>query len=322
MPEVVEVALTSQYLNHKLKNKIITGIDIIGGRYSRHPLKGLADFKNNLPLIIDKVESKGKFMWFELHNKKKDYYIMNTYGLEGEWGFEKKTHSNILFKIKHNTKDRVYNLYFTDSRNFGTLEMTSNKNKLDNKLDSLGPDFLKTSFTNQEFENRIKDYLITTTTQNGKISTIRANRKIIKVLMDQKATSGLGCGLGNYLAVEILYKSKISPHKTIGDIYNNKALINKLSKSIKYVTKLAYMTANVGYLAHLDNKLDKWVKKIREKINKDKYNKYHYHRDIDLKNAKFKFNVYRQKTDPKGYKVKSDKIIPGRTTYWVPKVQN
>ncbi len=82
------------------------------------------------------------------------------------------------------------------------------------------------------------------------------------------------------------------------------------------------MTADVGYLAHLSDELDDWIKNLRNKIKKSKDHKYHYHPDIKLGKAKFKFNIYRQNKDPKGNKVKAEKdIIKGRTTYWVPKIQ-
>ena len=315
MPEVVEVFYTAQYLNDKLKGSKITGIDILGGRYSRHPMKGLANFKKHLPLKITKVASKGKFLWFELggtQSKGNDFYILNRFGLEGGWGFNKETHSGVELKIKDNN-NKIKKLYFTDSRNFGTITMTSQKNDLDNELDNLGPDFLQTDFTDKEFHDRIKKYILN---KKGQVIKSRGDKEIIKVLMDQKANTGIGSGLGNYLAVEALYRAKISPHKKMRDIYEDKILSNRLSKAIKYVVKLAYRTAIIGYFTNMD--LD-WVKKFRKKL--DKNDKYNFHPKTKIGKAVFKFNVYRQKTDPKGNKVKADKIINGRTTYWVPSIQ-
>lgn len=319
MPEVVEVCLTSLFLNHKLKNKQITKIDILGGRYSRHSLKGLTYFKPKLPVTINKVRSKGKFMWFEMMDQNNnDFYILNRFGLSGEWGFEKKDHSGVMLEIDDDKKKKTYRLYFTDPRNFGTIEITSKKSDLDNELNKLGDDFLQTSFTNNDFYKRIEDNILNS---DDTINASRANKEIIKVLMDQTLSTGLGSGLGNYLGVEVLYDAGISPHKKLGDIYKDKKLANKLAESIKYVVKLSYVTAEVGYLSHLDNRLKKWVNKLRTKIKNNKKHKYHFHPDSDLKNDKFEFKVYRQKTDPLGNKVKADKIITGRTTYWVPSIQ-
>ena len=189
---------------------------------------------------------------------------------------------------------------------------------MDNELDNLGPDFLQTDFTYNEFYDRIKKYILN---KNGQIVKSRGDKEIIKVLMDQKANTGIGSGLGNYLAVEALYRAKISPHKKMKEIYEDKILSNRLSKAIKYVVKLAYRTATIGYFTNMDTD---WIKKFREKLDKhnddDNY-KYNFHPKTKIGNTVFKFNVYRQKTDPKGNKVKADKIINGRTTYWSPNVQ-
>ncbi len=315
MPEVVEVAITAFYLDYKLKGKQITNITVLGGRYKRHPLKGLSEFKNSLPFTIDSVSSKGKFMWFSLSNDKGPSYLLNRFGLEGEWTFQKKTHSNIEFEIKHATKDKTYHLYFTDSRNFGTVSFTTKVADLDKELDKLQPDLLKDEFTNEQFYERMKRYL-----HGSKDSIIksRADQKIVKVLMDQQ--SELGSGIGNYLAVEILYRAKISPHTTIGTIYNDRRTVYRLAESIKYIIKLAFLTADVGYFTHLDPKIDTFVKALRNDIKNDT-GKYHFHTDTDIGTKKFKFLVYRQKKDPKGNDVTPDKIITGRTTYWVPAVQ-
>lgn len=316
MPEGVECHLTALFLSARFHNKIITKITVLSGRYTKKPIEGIKMFKKNLPLTINKINSKGKFLRFELSNKDADIYLMNTFGLTGSWSLTKKKHSRISFTIKKNNK--TYKLYYTDPRNFGTIKITSDKNILDEKLESLGPDFLKTTFTKTDFFNRIKKYIHK---RNGSISSPRANREIVKVLMDQKANSGLGSGIGAYLAVEILYHAKISPRKKMKYIYRNKKLAYQLAKSIKYIIKLSYMTADVGYMEHLDNNMDKWVKKLRKRISKNKDHKYHYHPDVNLKNNVFTFKVYRQKADPLGNKVTPDKIIAGRTTYWVKAVQ-
>jgi formamidopyrimidine-DNA glycosylase len=318
MPEVVEVCLTALWLNNELQDKRITEIKILNGRYSRHPLKGLDYFEKYKPFKVIEVNSKGKFLWFKILGKNdKEYYILNRFGLEGEWGFTQKTHSGIEFTIKDGTKSMQ--LYFTDSRSFGTLEIVNDKNKLDNELMKLGPDFLKVPFTNQEFYARIEKFI---KNQNGTINNTKGNKEIIKVLMDQTNKGGFGCGLGNYLSVEALYDAKISPYKKIKDLYENKDLAYKLAKSIKYITKLSYMNATIGYLEYLDKRMASFIIKLREKIYNNPNHINNYHLTVKIsKNDKFIFRVYRQKVDPLGNNIKGDKIIPGRTTYWSPSVQ-
>lgn len=135
MPEVCEVCLTSQYLSNAI-GKIITKMEILKGRYTKTPPKG----KIKLPSKIVDVDSKGKFMWMTLEHNGNSYYLLNTFGLTGQWSFEKLEYNNIRFKLNEG------NIYFGDMRNFGTIEFTDNIDVLNKKLNKLAPDFLKTSF--------------------------------------------------------------------------------------------------------------------------------------------------------------------------------
>lgn len=318
MPEVIEVFLTAQFLNKMLKNKTLVDFMVLGGRYTRHPLKGLQLIKNNLPLTIKKVDSKGKFMWFEVSNEEaREFYILNRFGLEGAWSTEKRKHSNIQLTIE-DKQNKAFNLYFEDSRNFGTIAISDKRDDLENELENIGPDFLKENFNEEQFHERIGNYLLN---YKGEIIKSRGEKRIIKVLMDQDSFFGLGSGLGNYLAVEILYKAKISPYTKLIDIYKNRKLSSILVKSIKYILKLALLTSNVGYLEDLDVGFKKWIEKFRQKIEENP-ELTNIHPDINLKKGeRFKFKVYRKNVDPYQNKVIADKIIPGRTTYWVKEIQ-
>lgn len=304
MPEVVEVVLTAMYLDYTLKNKSILKLHPIGGRYIKHTLKGLHLLK--YPCTIVEVNSKGKFLWFIITNSDNTTsYIMNTFGLDGKWGSTKHKHSDIEL-IFDNKK-----LYFTDKIKYGTMEITNDINVLNAKLNKLGPDLLKTNFTSDDFYTRVHNYLY----KNNKLNIKRQNKEIVKVLMDQ--STPLGSGIGNYLVVEILYDSHISPHTKIIDLYNNKEKLAKLSNSIKHIIKLSFMNADIGYMEDMDTSLAKFIKKIR--LNPITNNL--YHPEINIENEKFKFKVYQQKKDPLGNKVIKDKIVVGRTTYWSPTIQ-
>lgn len=312
MPEVVEVCLTSIWLISELKNAIISDIKVLNGRYTRNPLPGLNLFKKASSYKIKNIESKGKFMWFDIKDKNnKSLYILNKYGLSGEWGFQEKDHSNVEFTIKEG--DKIKKLYFTDQRNFGTLEITDKISRLNKELDKIADDFLKVPFTNDEFYSRVKNYVTTDS---------RKKREVIKVLMDQSKKNGIGSGLGNYLSVSALYMAKISPYTSMEKISKSKVLSNRLSESIKYIVKLAFLTSNTGYFLDLDKGIEKFLKKLRSDISKNDKHLYNFHPDIKIKKGdKFKFQVYGQEDDPFGNPVSADKIIPGRTTYWVPAVQ-
>jgi formamidopyrimidine-DNA glycosylase len=301
MPELCEILITSQYLLKKIKNKLLTNIKVLSGRYTHQELKGIKLLENKDSKIIN-IETKGKFMWFHLKHQDKDIYIMNTFGLTGEWGFTKYPGSRVELTIKSKTKEnKFYKLYYTDNRNFGTLQITDNIDILNKKLNDLAPDFLKTPFTNEEFYNKFINYKNKT-------------KNIIKVLMDQTIRGGLGSGLGNYLAPEILYHSKISPYRKIKDFTKKEILT--LAGNIKYITKLCYYNNKTGYMDLYEN----YVDQHRQDIKKGKLPD--FHKDIKIKyNEEFIFNVYRQEKDTLGNKVKKSEIIKGRTTYWVPQIQ-
>ena len=138
--------------------------------------------------------------------------------------------------------------------------------------------------------------------------------KIVKVLMNQNKSDGIGSGLGNYLVPEILYRCKISPYRTIGNLTNNE--IMHLADVIKQVLRQCYIYNDTGYMADIKD----FVKEHYDGVNKGKYPDYHSEIKI-LKNQKFMFYVYRQKVDPFGNKVIAEKILGKRSTYWVPTIQ-
>ena len=318
MPEGVEVCLTALWLNNVLKNGRLINITVLGGRYSRHKLTGLHYFNKNNSFIIDQVDSKGKFMFFILTNEidNRQYFILNHYGLEGEWGFSKNKYSHIEFEIEDIRSKTINYLYFSDMRNFGTIEITDNVNDLNDILDDLAPDVLKTAFNDAQFRDMLYNY---NTKGTDNIIQSRANKEIVKVLMDQKL---LFSGLGNYLVSSILFSAKISPYKKMIDIYNDSYLVKQLSKAIKYIVKLSYLTSNIGYLQNLEPSMYQFVTKLRNVVINNPNHPLNFHPDIKLKKKDvFKFHVYRKKKDPVGNPVKADKIIPGRTTYWSPKIQ-
>lgn len=292
MPEIAEVALTAQILEKYIKGKILYLMNFTTGRYTKKLPVGYKEFMEDLPLKVVRVNSRGKFMWFELEklsegknkttNKTNKWYIFNTFGLTGMWSLIEPD----KYKAVMNFEDLC--VYYSDQRNFGTFKFVNNEKELQKKLASLKQDFLKDENINLD---GVKKY----------------NIPIVKILMDQ---TKVGSGIGNYLASEILYRAKLSPHR-LGSSLSNKE-ITKLTYWIKYVIKLSYMDNHIGYMVNLEGE-------------NNHIHKINYHPAIKLKEKTFKFLVYRRKTDPLGNPVKGDKIVgpadKKRTTYWVPAVQ-
>ncbi len=210
MPEGPEVKTITDYLDLNYANEKLVAINILSGRYKKKPLPGIQQI--NLPATINRVNCKGKFIYFVLSD---DKYIFNTLGMTGTWTSERKTHSRVVFSFESGRK-----LYYTDVRNFGTLKIVLGTDVLSKKLKSLGPDLL----------NEEVDY------KTFKESFLRKKRTITENMMDQSLISGVG----NYLKSEILYASKISPYRQISSLTDQE--LEKIYKNTKNIIKFSYST--------------------------------------------------------------------------------
>lgn len=305
MPEGVEICITADYLNYELKNMLITEFSIVSGRYTHESIKGLKFFEP--PYKIDIINSKGKLLWFELSDPKnasRKMYILNTLGLTGGWSLSELSGETTRIKISCVKNGIVKTSYYSDQRNFGTFEITDDVHVFNKRINAIAMDLLKSDYDYKVIKTSI-DHIISSRNNKG-------NMPIVVLLMEQKR--GIGSGLGNYLTSEILYHAKISPKREIKNLTDDDIKI--LTDSIKYIIKLAYVNNQVGYMTRFAN-----FSKTHKRLLKDKILP-NYHPKVKLGRDKFDFKVYRRKVDPFGNKVIADKIIKGRSTYWVPAIQN
>lgn len=225
MPEVCEVALSAQILDETITGLILEKFTFLKGRYLNINPFGYTDLIKLLPLKVKSVNSRGKFLYFDLSK----IYIWNTFGMTGEWSLIKPKSINAQLDFTNGIS-----IYYTDYRNFGTFRFDKSKQNLEKKLSELGPDFLKEDVN----IDKVSNYDI----------------PIVKLLMDQKK---LGSGIGNYLSAEILYQAKISPFR-LGSSLSKKEIKN-LKYAIDYQTKCCYESNHSQYLVPLKldiNKLD------------------------------------------------------------------
>lgn len=270
MPEGPEVRKTTDFLSN-FAGKSFHSFAVMSGRYTK--TDGIPNTEiAGLPAKIEEVNCKGKFIYFSLKDEisNKKYYLFNTLGMTGMWSTEKTKHSRFVIFF-----DNGENLYYNDIRNFGTLKFIKNKSELDKKLKSLGPDVLNSDIDWQGFRNRF-------------IS--KPNKTIAECLMNQSLVSGIG----NYLKSEILYASKISPHRRIKDI--NTEEWHSLYFNSVTIPKTSY--------------------KLGGATIKD-------YRQADGTPGSFsrRFAVYNCKTDPKNNIIVKETTKDKRATYWVPEIQ-
>ena len=280
---------------------------MLSGRYTHSALSGKEHL--NQPHTVKDVSSKGKLMWITMVDSSTNInlYLISHFGLTGGWSFHRSNSDRVKLLIKNLKNNKTYNLYYSDDRNFGQLSLTKNLDDLTNKTDAIAPDFLKTSFTSEQFLAQVKIFLSK--------SKKRPDMILGKILMNQNITNGLGSGIGNYLMPEILYDAKLSPFRTMGSLTDDE--IKRLGTSIKRIIKLSYYNNTTGYMFNFES----FTESHKLGIISGKYPD--YHKDIKFKPTDvFEFKVYRQKTDKLGNKVEQDKTInEGRTTYWVPSIQ-
>ena len=193
MPEGPEVKYLVDNLNKKLKNKILKKININGGRYKKHgPPIGFNNFVSKLPLQIESVNCKGKFIYFLF--KDSETSMWNTLGMSGWWIKKQEKHNNLEFIYDNNKK-----IYFNDMRNFGTFKFCHASN-LEKKLNTLGADILDEKDQYEMFKKRI--------------DRKRNDTFIASAILDQKVSAGVG----NYIRAEALYVAKLSPFRKIKDV--------------------------------------------------------------------------------------------------------
>jgi len=297
MPEGPEITMLKHYLKYKLLNSYITNIEVKDGRYLKKDIEGVKLIET-YPLKIISIDSKGKFMWFTLESKNNLIYMIATFGLTGVFNLKEKynEYPRVLFKISK--KNKLLNLYFDDKLQYGTLKFTNKFEIIEKKLNELEIDLLSSNYDHDVIKNKIKNI---------------KNNLIVEVLMNQNKSKSIGCGLGNYLVSEILYFSKISPHRYIHELTNKE--IKDLTYAIKYILCNAFYNNSSGYMENFKSFI--YINKTLTK--KGKFER--YLPEISLSNSKFKFNVYSKSKDNLGNEVKKETILKDRKTYWVEKIQ-
>lgn len=263
MPEGPEVKRICEDLNYNYKNRILTNIYFIGGRYVKNELnkslpKNYLKLISTLPLKIEEVICKGKLIIIKLIDTVNDFidnniistnfrnndlgtsktsngfYCFITLGMTGAFDLQYTKHSHIVFEFKEQDKLERSGLqigkylYYSDTRRFGTIHFSDDKKDFEKKINSLGGEFLNGFATNE------LGFGLMTYKEFSK--NIKRNRTyLVKALMDQKSICS---GIGNYSLSEILHDSGIKnvdikcnelTDKEIDDLYVSCHIILNLS---------------------------------------------------------------------------------------------
>lgn len=274
MPEGPEVHTITDQLNDKVKGFYVLSIN----HNEKSQYYGKRDSSIRTALYVEAVKCKGKNIFFHTKSGNNKVYIHCHLRMEGKFSEEKGNYSHNWFTIGTiipfgSTLGRVkkFDLYFDDSRKFGVIDFLD-ENQYQEKLNTVGPDLLTDKITTSEWRKEI------------------AGRRmnICSFLMNQEIFSGIG----NYLKAEILYATKISPHRSL----------NQLSEK------------------EIDNLLIESKRIIKESYHSNGFTIKTYS-DVRHQKGKFKCKVYNKKVDPLGNEIRTEKTKDGRTTHWVQNIQ-
>lgn len=238
MPEILEVIHHSESLSNLFKGSNLENIVIRQGPYLTSEKEKYSKFREFVSDYkshkVKDIKTKGKYMYF-LFEGEVHYALGIHHGMEGSWCDDPENKHIILefqfsecennSHIYKNNSDKCeiefQEVYFQDSRRFGTFEFLS-EDELLLKLKKIGPDVFYEIETYPEFLS-----LVTSTKK------IR-DKRLCEVLMDQTFISGIG----NYLRADIMYESKIDPCKLMKDISGSE--IESLFSAIKKIVKISY----------------------------------------------------------------------------------
>lgn len=246
MPEGPECRLTTDYLNKIFLHKTIKNWVFCGGKYTNTYPEEYYIFDSKLPLTVHNISCKGKLIYFILKDTKGvEYYILHSPKMTGKWQKFYDNHCKWFVELTENSfQEKVQKtIWFSDIKGFATLHFTNCNKIFTNKLNSLGPDIMKSEFKLPLFKELIKKY---------------SNRNITAFISDQEIISGCG----NYIKSEALYYSKISPLRKIGSL--NEKEINLLYEALRIISRISYN--NMGYNPNQKSKIPTYISGLDFKI--------------------------------------------------------
>ncbi len=283
MPEGPELKTSSDIIAPLLVNKYIVNMHPSkNGRYAKEEISNFDSALSRLPLKVENINVKGKFMHWKLGSEN-PVYLFCTYGMTGQWSKEETKHTCFVIQYLDASKyeltadNIVYNsefIYFNDPRHFGTIKF-GNQYDWVAKIDSLGWDPL---------EDSLKDNF-----DLIKKKINKSKKNIGELLLDQK----IFCGCGNYVRAEALYRAKINPWLP-GKSISDDQLLN-ICSHVKDVMMESYQAQGASFKSY-----------INADGNSGKYS--------------FNFQVYGQKKDPFGNDI-SRQVMGTRSIHWCPEVQ-
>lgn len=264
MPELVEVEIFKRQIEKSLKGKTIQKVLVHPDKLIFNNRSSAFIKKSFLGARIKRCLRKGKYIWFETDH---DISPVFHLGMTGSYIIANKLPDKSIKSVKLVLiMDDGTTFTFKDPRRFGRIFLLNDPLQK-RPLSNLGPDVLNELPRMKTMKDLLK----------------KRKAPIKGVLLDQSSLSGIG----NWMADEILFQSRIDPHKIAMKLRPDE--IKKLLQKMRSVTNLA----------------------IRVGANPEKYPKtWLFHKRWGHKNNPTIF----------GHKIRYE-TVAGRTTAWVPEIQ-
>jgi formamidopyrimidine-DNA glycosylase len=213
--EKPEIILQTQYLNSVLENKVVYNLTFINGFYTTetHP-DHYKYFSKSLPLLVEKVLSKGNMIYFLFHGENVLFFMIN-YPKYGKWSeeFDKK-YSRFSLTTEENKK-----IYFNDEKDLGSLLFIISENEFNHLLSNIGIDIMSEEFTLENWNKILNSY------KEEEIGTLLTKQHVVS-------------GCGNRLISEVLYESRISPFRRVDNMNENEK--ERVFSFLRIVSRLMY----------------------------------------------------------------------------------
>ena len=214
MPEGPECIRIAEGLCKVLLSQSIVAIEISLVETPRF-FNGLEATLGNVvfPLSVDKVDCKGKQIYFHLKEATsgKKWYALSNLGMTGVWSLQREPHTHLELLLESGKS-----IYYCDARRIGNFRLLEDQTEFQSVLDSLAPSFLGDNpITLDTFTTNLrkcnKSYLAPCLTNQHKICSC----------------------IGNYLLSEIFYATRLHPEircnqltdAQIQDLYHHTARI-------------------------------------------------------------------------------------------------
>lgn len=226
MPELPEVETVRRILSRVLEGRRISSAEFPPDSIVQSKLPEGSLLSACMGARVERVGRKGKFWWLELDRKPWLFGHLGMAGWIRELGQDSirlREHGNAPFDDE-NGRPRFLKMLIeaedgrriamTDGRRLSRLWLGDDPTSA---LPKLGPDMLLAPWSDDRLSLKLK----------GRTAPIKA------MLLDQT----IFCGVGNWIADEVLYQSGIAPQRPAGDL--STAELASLIESLSQVLRLA-----------------------------------------------------------------------------------